>query len=393
MEEEKHAEKPLVLEKIRVVHKTVRPKQAIFQVKLLMRLGSYKSWGVVGKIFPKRSYETPEAVCVCQNCDNEFLGNYCNVCGQPRRTRRLSFSTWIGNFAYAFTNMDQGFFFSLIMMILRPGVMIRDYLECRRASYIRPLSMLVILGAVFGVLTTTMQFSFKQTLNPIIAIEETIEEEITEKETEDTAPTSVFEENEVITGNQSFDDSIKKIVENATKDADNNKDVNPAQEKGQSFGSQIVDELFPNPTTREIVKMLFDAIANNVVYWALLLIPICMFWAKIVFRKSGARRYNYVEMLYVGTIIACQYLVFSTLLIPYVWIAMKGKWSDVSEYVILGYLFLAALSFKQLFRIKWWKAFRKTIWVFLLVFPFLLIFVIVVLVAIMYFTHPEVFNS
>lgn len=87
----------------------------------------------------------------CLNCGHEFSGKYCPCCGQKADTTRLSLSTLA---AHAFTSavsFDRGFLRTCLDLFYRPGYLIRDYIQGRRADYSKPLQMLFVLATVYVV--------------------------------------------------------------------------------------------------------------------------------------------------------------------------------------------------------------------------------------------------
>lgn len=86
---------------------------------------------------------------VCKNCETHYQGNYCPVCGQSRKVRRLSFLNMVDDFISIFINLDNGFLRTATELFWRPGHMIRDYIEGHRKVYMKPLAMLFCLGTIY----------------------------------------------------------------------------------------------------------------------------------------------------------------------------------------------------------------------------------------------------
>lgn len=86
---------------------------------------------------------------VCKNCETHYQGNYCPVCGQSRKVRRLSFLNMVDDLISIFINLDNGFLRTATELFWRPGHMIRDYIEGHRKVYMKPLAMLFCLGTIY----------------------------------------------------------------------------------------------------------------------------------------------------------------------------------------------------------------------------------------------------
>ncbi len=86
---------------------------------------------------------------VCKNCNTHYQGNFCPVCGQSRKIRRLSFLNMVDDLISIFINLDSGFLRTASELFWRPGHMIRDYIEGHRKGYMKPLGMLFCLGTIY----------------------------------------------------------------------------------------------------------------------------------------------------------------------------------------------------------------------------------------------------
>lgn len=84
----------------------------------------------------------------CLNCGMEFQGNYCPHCGQSAKTSRLSLSTVFSQAISTIVNLERGFVRTCVELFYRPGYMIRDYIEGKRADYHKPVSMLFMLATL-----------------------------------------------------------------------------------------------------------------------------------------------------------------------------------------------------------------------------------------------------
>ena len=86
---------------------------------------------------------------VCKNCDQTFMGNYCNRCGQNKKTSRLRWQTMLQNAIGGISSIDRGFALTLLELIFRPGYMIKDYIAGKRIRYFRPFQLLFLLSATY----------------------------------------------------------------------------------------------------------------------------------------------------------------------------------------------------------------------------------------------------
>lgn len=84
----------------------------------------------------------------CTTCGTHFEGNYCPRCGQSSRIGRYSFKNAFLLFLDVWGLGNRGMFRTLRDLILRPGYMIRDYLQGMQMAYFPPFKMFFLLIAL-----------------------------------------------------------------------------------------------------------------------------------------------------------------------------------------------------------------------------------------------------
>ena len=82
----------------------------------------------------------------CANCDTEFNGNYCPVCGQKANVERLTWSSVRENISMLWGLESRSMLYTLLQLIVRPGYLIGDYLDGKRKQSYPPVKLLVIVG-------------------------------------------------------------------------------------------------------------------------------------------------------------------------------------------------------------------------------------------------------
>jgi hypothetical protein len=83
----------------------------------------------------------------CKSCRNQFMGSYCNLCGEKvLEANDRSFRSFVSNI-FAFT--DNKFFKTLWLIIRKPGLLSKEYAEGRRVAYLRPLQLFFVLNLVY----------------------------------------------------------------------------------------------------------------------------------------------------------------------------------------------------------------------------------------------------
>ena len=85
---------------------------------------------------------------VCPTCGTSFEGNYCPRCGQSSKIGRYSFKNAFLLFLDVWGLGNRGMFRTIRDLILRPGYMIRDYLQGMQMAYFPPFKMFFLLIAL-----------------------------------------------------------------------------------------------------------------------------------------------------------------------------------------------------------------------------------------------------
>jgi len=95
--------------------------------------------------------EAPAASPDCLNCGTRLKGQYCGNCGQRSRSRLISLWELISDAFGDLFEIDSRLWQTLVPLMMRPGQLTRDYLKGRRARYMPPFRMYLVLSLLFFV--------------------------------------------------------------------------------------------------------------------------------------------------------------------------------------------------------------------------------------------------
>jgi hypothetical protein len=87
----------------------------------------------------------------CLNCGTELRGQYCGTCGQRARNRLISLWELLQDAFGDLFEVDSRLWRTIIPLLIRPGRLTLDYLEGRRARYMPPFRMYLVLSVIFFV--------------------------------------------------------------------------------------------------------------------------------------------------------------------------------------------------------------------------------------------------
>ena len=85
----------------------------------------------------------------CLNCGTAVTGQYCGQCGQRATTRLISLWELVSDAFGDLFELDSRLWRTMIPLLVRPGLLTRDYLQGRRARYMPPFRMYLVLSLLF----------------------------------------------------------------------------------------------------------------------------------------------------------------------------------------------------------------------------------------------------
>ena len=87
----------------------------------------------------------------CLNCGTQLTGQYCGQCGQRALSRFISIWELLRDAFGDLFELDSRLWRTLAPLLARPGLLTKDYLEGRRARYMPPFRMYLVLSLLFFV--------------------------------------------------------------------------------------------------------------------------------------------------------------------------------------------------------------------------------------------------
>ena len=103
--------------------------------------------------------DTSAAAAHCLNCDHALAppGCFCPQCGQAP-AHRLSTGHVLHEITHVFTHADKGIFAFVPLVLLRPGVLVADYLAGRRKRHFNPFQFLLLLVGLATLLAKQLHY-------------------------------------------------------------------------------------------------------------------------------------------------------------------------------------------------------------------------------------------
>ncbi|MVM36248.1 DUF3667 domain-containing protein [Spirosoma sp. HMF4905] len=108
------------------------------------------------------AHHQPSGPATCLNCGQATTSRFCPDCGQRTDTHRINWHYLGHDVLHSVWHLEGGILFTLKELLTRPGHSIREFLAGKRANHYRPLSLLLILGALLLFIMHTLDISFAQ---------------------------------------------------------------------------------------------------------------------------------------------------------------------------------------------------------------------------------------
>ena len=251
----------------------------------------------------------------CPTCGTHFEGNYCPRCGQSAMIGRYSFKKAFLLFLDVWGLGNRGMFRTLRDLILRPGYMIRDYLQGMQMAYFPPFKMFFLLTALSILVDTSLNIKMENRTQVVY-------EQIT----------------------QNMNQALKEKIQNAEED------TQQAIEKGQE-------------ATNDLSQGIYDWVMKHISVVMIVLLLLLSGPLYLFFRKRPAYpdiKYSefFVTMVYITNMLAIYSIVLNFFCL--------GPIVESCIYV------LTIIPLKQLSGYSYWVTILKTLLAFLI---FIVVFV------------------
>jgi hypothetical protein len=85
----------------------------------------------------------------CANCGAPLTGPYCAECGQHAHESSRAIGTLFHDAWHVVTHVDTRFWRTLRLLLVKPGSLTREYFAERRARYLPPFRLYIVLSLIF----------------------------------------------------------------------------------------------------------------------------------------------------------------------------------------------------------------------------------------------------
>jgi hypothetical protein len=85
----------------------------------------------------------------CLNCGSPLAGSFCSSCGQKAASTRLTVHAFVHDAIHEFLHLDGKIFRTMKVLVAKPGMLTREFLDGRRARYISPIRLYLTWSLLF----------------------------------------------------------------------------------------------------------------------------------------------------------------------------------------------------------------------------------------------------
>lgn len=98
---------------------------------------------------------------LCRSCDTELVAEYCHNCGEKKFDKtELSLNHYIKSIFQEVTELDSTFFRTFATLLFKPYELTKAYLDGKRALYIKPLKLYIMVAAVCLIVLSSIKLNF-----------------------------------------------------------------------------------------------------------------------------------------------------------------------------------------------------------------------------------------
>ena len=238
----------------------------------------------------------------CLNCGMHLRGQYCGHCGQRSRGRLISLWELISDAFGDLFELDSRLWQTLVPLVSRPGRLTHDYLQGRRARYMPPFRMYLVMSLVFFVVAffhprEELSLLFEEA--PLEEPGETGDEELADPDEQASIEVEQAADDKDVT--IVFGDDEDKPEAEAGDGQDESEECQIDPEDLEDLPGFLAKRLTPerlcqiyDKTVADEGKSLLEKVTSNVPTALILLLPLMALVLKALYPLS--RRY-YVEHL------------------------------------------------------------------------------------------------
>ena len=311
----------------------------------------------------------------CANCSTPVSGEFCGHCGQENKVYLRGFHKVLADFLGDLLNFDSRLFGSLWPLLVRPGLLTKEYLAGRRVRFIPPVRMYLFSSLIF--FGTVALFVSSGRLDLSDQAERDAAADLTKQRGSEVAPggppgtDGELRPDPEVAGGKDFGIHVNDDDSNVEfTDADSGW-LKDAEDRATHNVQKLRED-------KEFRQLFVERGIGNVPLMMFLLLPVYAFLLKLLYLRSG--RYYVEHIIYALHIHSFMFLTLGSVLGWFLmapWFGYRAAPPSLLIVAFWGWILLYAwFAMKRMYGQGWWKTTMKYFflgiaYIFLLVFALL----------------------
>jgi hypothetical protein len=320
-----------------------------------------------------------EKYVVCPNCENAFdeQFDFCPHCGQRNKNLELKLKYFLGDFLSSTFNIDSKILSTLRLLIFYPGKLTKMFLAGKRAAYVPPVRLYIVVSLVYFTLLSLIGSDIFQTNseekkvlneNKVAVLQDDNDEAAFPTEPADTIPAQDIELND-------NDVDIAITLDKLGQLIDEKDSLSAGAAETNSNWEKLLQNRLKRMTTVEGKRTFSELLRKYMSIGMFVLMPVTALIFKLLFYR---KTYYIQHLVFVLHLQSMMYILFIVLNL------LDLIFNDSFIRVLNVFLFLFILSvwIKKFYEISWGKTIWKSLFFMVLYwFSFGIFFIIVVMVS------------
>jgi hypothetical protein len=273
---------------------------------------------------------------VCANCQTPLVGVYCSNCGQRHEPHVHSMREFASETFEGFTHADSRLWRTLWLLLTRPGFLTVEFLEGRRARYLPPFRLYLVMSVVLFLVAGSLSHHtviVGLNVSDDVKVEATGTEGASEQKSDDLCKGASFS-----IGTKSWDPKLREACHKIATDG------------GQTF----VETFYHNLPRALFVLLPILALAMKLLYWRRFYVEHLLFFIHThAFTFALLTVFTLAAAITSWTLVVMLYVLVALFYPPlYTYRAMRrvypqGKWITRAKFLTLAcvyVIFLVAIA-------------------------------------------------
>lgn len=95
----------------------------------------------------------------CKNCNSELIADFCHKCGQRSTVDKVTFTETFQDFVDATFSVNAPLINTALLLFIKPGFLLQEYLNGKRKSFYKPVSFFIITTFIYLIIRSVIDYN------------------------------------------------------------------------------------------------------------------------------------------------------------------------------------------------------------------------------------------